>query len=464
MEGLMYSCTSALEPYLPPHLLPAASTMATAFPVQPAPLMTFKHRLQLLLRALPDCWAYAIFWRASPADHAFAAGRRTVLAWGDGHLRAGAGGSRTSSSSNSNNNNDDYFLFGAEKKKVALLGDDGGSDVTSGEVVTDVEWFYLVSQARSFGIGDYTVPARAFAAGAHVWLTGGHELQVYGCERCREALLHGVSTLVCIPVADGVLELASPEMVGENWALVQQTRALLGHEPTLGGGNNNLMVATPAASAMTAVTTKPKKEDLLDSENSDSEGRRPRKKGRKNGSGGETPANHVEAERQRREKLNHRFYALRSVVPNVSRMDKASLLADAVTYIKELRARVEELEAELKHSAKNATFNVAASTAAAANGTACPSPGGGGEAGMEVVVRVVEGDAMVRVTSAEEAGGHPPARLMGALRDLDMRVHHASLTAVKGLMLQDVVARAPAGLQSEEGLRAALLAKLEQQT
>lgn len=107
---------------------------------------------------------------------------------------------------------------------------------------------------------------------------------------------------------------------------------------------------------------------------------------------------------------------------------------------------------------------MAASTATAANGTACPSSGGGGEAGMEVVVRVVEGDAMVRVMSAEEARGHPPARLMGALRDLDMRVHHASLTTVKGLMLQDVVARAPAGLHSEEGLRAALLAKLEQQT
>ncbi|XP_012858919.1 PREDICTED: transcription factor ABA-INDUCIBLE bHLH-TYPE-like [Erythranthe guttata] len=37
--------------------------------------------------------------------------------------------------------------------------------------------------------------------------------------------------------------------------------------------------------------------------------------------------NLVEAERQRREKLNHRFYALRYVVPNVSRMDKASLLS-----------------------------------------------------------------------------------------------------------------------------------------
>uniref|UniRef100_A0A0V0GU39 Transcription factor n=1 Tax=Solanum chacoense TaxID=4108 RepID=A0A0V0GU39_SOLCH len=49
---------------------------------------------------------------------------------------------------------------------------------------------------------------------------------------------------------------------------------------------------------------------------------------------------HVEAERKRREKLNHRFYALRSVVPYVSKMDKASLLGDAVTYINELKAKI----------------------------------------------------------------------------------------------------------------------------
>ncbi|KAE8708554.1 homeobox-leucine zipper protein ATHB-12-like isoform X1 [Hibiscus syriacus] len=64
-------------------------------------------------------------------------------------------------------------------------------------------------------------------------------------------------------------------------------------------------------------------------------------------SGKESPIDHVEAERQRREKLNHRFYALRSVVPKISKMDKASLLSDAVTYIKELQSKIDKLETEL---------------------------------------------------------------------------------------------------------------------
>lgn len=60
----------------------------------------------------------------------------------------------------------------------------------------------------------------------------------------------------------------------------------------------------------------------------------------------------MEAEPQRREKLNHCFYALRSVGPNVLRMEKALLLYDAVSYKKELRSKVEELESQLRGSCR----------------------------------------------------------------------------------------------------------------
>jgi transcription factor MYC2 len=51
--------------------------------------------------------------------------------------------------------------------------------------------------------------------------------------------------------------------------------------------------------------------------------RPPRKRGRKPANDREEPLNHVQAERQRREKLNQRFYALRAVVPNVSKVLKS---------------------------------------------------------------------------------------------------------------------------------------------
>lgn len=49
----------------------------------------------------------------------------------------------------------------------------------------------------------------------------------------------------------------------------------------------------------------------------------PRKRGRKPANDREEPLTHVQAERQRREKLNQRFYALRAVVPNVSKVLKS---------------------------------------------------------------------------------------------------------------------------------------------
>nr|WDD45527.1 transcript factor bHLH109 [Zea mays] len=125
-----------------------------------------------------------------------------------------------------------------------------------------------------------------------------------------------------------------------------------------------------------------------------------KRRGRKPGPRPDGPAvSHVESERQRREKLNRRFCDLRAAVPTVSRMDKASLLADAASY------------------------------------------------------------TAVRATSA---GPHAPARLMGALRSLELHVQHACVTRVNGVTVLDVVVDVATPLQDDDGgLRAALLQMMQ---
>ncbi|XP_059663235.1 transcription factor bHLH30-like [Cornus florida] len=52
--------------------------------------------------------------------------------------------------------------------------------------------------------------------------------------------------------------------------------------------------------------------------------------------------NHSEAERRRRERINGHLSTLRSLVPGTNKMDKASLLAEAINRLKELRKNAAE--------------------------------------------------------------------------------------------------------------------------
>ncbi|EHA8587620.1 transcription factor MYC2 [Cocos nucifera] len=434
MEELI-SPSSSCSPSPPPPFLPVPTHQTAS--VGP----NLQQRFQYLLHARPEWWAYAIFWRASPDHH---------LSFGEGHFRGTRDVDRKPHGPRSS-------VGGIQ----ALLSDVTGT--TAGDICSDgddVEWFYVVSLTRSFAAGETAVPARAYASLAPVWVAGAHALQTCGCDRAREAQLHGIETLVCVPLSGGVLELGCSDLIRENWVLVQQAKAILSAPDDAIVGP---MVPAPppvmnkeAGAGITGLSSS------VDSEHSDSEGalmmeqRRPKKRGRKPGTGRETPVNHVEAERQRREKLNNRFYALRSVVPNVSRMDKASLLADAVSYIKELRAKVEELEAEAKRVKKEIVVDQGVGGGATTSTTTTVSSG---PVTMELEVRMLGPDALIRVHS--ENLNHPTAKLMGALRDLEVNVHHASVSNVKEGMLQDVVVRVPYALQGDDSLRAALLSRME---
>ncbi|KAG6512130.1 hypothetical protein ZIOFF_030225 [Zingiber officinale] len=183
--------------------------------------------------------------------------------------------------------------------------------------------------------------------------------------------------------------------------------------------------------------------------------KRPRKRGRKPANGREEPLNHVEAERQRREKLNQRFYALRAVVPNVSKMDKASLLGDAVSYINELRSKLQALEIDKEEH----QGQIEALKKAGKDELKMMNAGGGGRChAVEIEVKILGMEAMIRLQCHKR--NHPAAKLMATLKDLDLEVYYASVSVVKDLMIQQVTVKMSSQVYTQEQLNSALYSRL----
>ncbi|KAI4376414.1 hypothetical protein MLD38_014179 [Melastoma candidum] len=65
------------------------------------------------------------------------------------------------------------------------------------------------------------------------------------------------------------------------------------------------------------------------------------------GAASSAASKNIVSERNRRKKLNDRLYALRSVVPNISKMDKASIIKDAIDYIQELQEQERRIQKEI---------------------------------------------------------------------------------------------------------------------
>lgn len=360
----------------------------------------------------------------------------------------------------------------------------------------DLEWFYMMSLTSSFAAA-HGVPGKSFSSGTVVWLTGPHDLELYDCHRAKEAKSHGIQTLLCIPTSHGVLELASQHVIPENWALVQQVKSLFASDDV----SNFTNITTPGVPFLETndinfedigfisefqeeeIMETPRKKKtncnsksgggapyVAESELSDSyiplgvakkTGQGSKKRGRKAKVSRDNAMNHVEAERQRREKLNSRFYALRSVVPNVSRMDKASLLSDAVSYINALKAKLEDMESQLRQWKRSRQEGEAMDNQSTTTSVDQTKPGPNHNrttTRFEVEVKIIGPNAMVRVQS--ENVNFPSAIVMGAFRDLEFHIHHASVTNVNDFMLQDVLIKLPDAISSDEELKAAVLSRL----
>ncbi|PWA45362.1 transcription factor MYC2 [Artemisia annua] len=550
---------------------PTSSSASTSTVHQEFNQDTLQQRLQGLIDTARESWTYAIFWQSSVLEYS----GPPILGWGDGYYKGEPNKPKTVMSATS-------LAEQQYRKKVLrelnsmISGTQAPENDAVDEEVTDTEWFFLISMTQSFvnGVG---LPGQAMVTNQPVWVAGRERLMTSHCERARQGQGFGLQTIVCIPSADGVIELGSTELMYQSSDIMKKVRGsfnfnqardpmqdtvgVIGSEmmtsviPSVnkshvpkqlpfenpntlsqnprsghnfgsrelnfsefrsmeggsGGKNANSSYTKPEPGkllnfgeskrsitnngALSPTSCGSNEDGMLsfvsgtaksgagpftgaDSDHSDLDAsmikevessrvvepeKKPRKRGRKPANGREEPLNHVEAERQRREKLNQRFYALRAVVPNVSKMDKASLLGDAILYIKELKSKVDNTQCdkeELRNQLEALKKELLSKDSRQSSSSAISLPDEMKMsthsliADLDVDVKVIGWDAMIRIQCNKK--NHPAARLMAVFKELDFEVNHASVSIVNDLMIQQATVKMGSRLYSQDQLRVAL--------
>ncbi|XP_061370124.1 transcription factor bHLH25-like [Gastrolobium bilobum] len=116
---------------------------------------------------------------------------------------------------------------------------------------------------------------------------------------------------------------------------------------------------------------------------------------------------HIIAERKRREKLSQRFIALSALVPGLKKMDKASVLGDAIKYLKQMQEKVSALEEEQKRKKTVESVVIVKKSQISNDAEDCSSDAAGGtfdEALPEIEARFCERNVLIRVHCEKNKG------------------------------------------------------------
>ncbi|CAA2985181.1 transcription factor bHLH3 [Olea europaea subsp. europaea] len=345
-------------------------------------------------------WTYAIYWQVSESRSG-----KPALIWGDGHCGEPKEGEDKDGNGTKNQNLAEEYRKKLVLQKIrASLGRSEDENVVPKlNQVSDFTMFYLTSMYFVFPLDRPFIPSESFNSGGSIWVSDEKSCLEYYQLRSYLAKSANFETLVFVPTISGVVEIGSRKSIPEDKYVMELVKSMFGKPnltqaktfPKLFGQELSL---EGFESGPISISSSPNVEDIsgfpseshsiqtlgsssqvrVNSSNGhqidDGEARqsphinqevvgqpnsqtqkdlsivpevqKPKKRGRKPADGRKEPLNHVEAERQRREKLNQQFYALRAVVPNVSKMDKASLLGDAIAYITDLETKIRIWESE----------------------------------------------------------------------------------------------------------------------